>query len=452
MLRNTPATHAFLLLSALAGVGLFQGGCEGTSSGVDNPSVAVSFRDDAGTAARVTGDLNVYAYDQNPAIDPQPLWTVQVRNSALATLTGDDFDRINTAASKVAASKAAAAAKRSAGSLAETDKPIRFNLSFKGQSRTGAVVFDLLYDPSAKAFSNYGDGQVVGIDIRPKALARYQARLARTGLHLDGVNRVYIPGTDFSATLTDSGFAFDGLPEGTFPLRVMAQDGRILEVKETLDTKVSLEYTCDPVPVDSVKPLPIPDPTFSVDAGPRREVPLGSPVTVEAKVIGVDAHDPRLHVLWTFMKDSLSQNAVIKNGATLVPTFGLMSGEGTYAFQLAATVGTTTVYDTLELVAVQPMVARPRVIKPAPLEIVPTGKPYRIQWQMPRKGPVTIQFQKIGSGDWATIVSDFTNLDSIQVYPWTPEPIRSGDTCLIRIVPAPPDTQMAVMEKPFILH
>src|SRR3954471_1438916 len=71
----------------------------GTSSGVDNPSLTVSFAS-SGTAARVTGDLNVYTADQNPAIDPEPLATIKIKNSAFTVLTGDDFRRAQQTAAK----------------------------------------------------------------------------------------------------------------------------------------------------------------------------------------------------------------------------------------------------------------------------------------------------------------------------------------------------------------
>jgi hypothetical protein len=441
----TPFPLRALVLAVLALVPLFQGGCEGTSSGVDNPSLTVSFRDDAGTAARVTGDLNVYDLDQNPALDPQPLWTVQVRNSALATLTGTDFDRILSAAGKRAAAKISASARTATSEIV----PQEFNLAFQGQSLTGDVAFNFRYDGSA--FYRIGDGKVDGLDMHPKTLVRYQARLSRTGLGLDGVTRVFIPGTEFSATLTDSGFTFEGLPQGDFPLRVLAQDGRILAVKESLDTRTSREFTCDPHPIDSVPPLVAPEPVFTVDAGGRREALLETPTVLEAKVAGVDPKDARLHFLWTFLPDTIGQHVGIKTPTSLISTVQLMSGEGTYSFEISVTLGTKTVRDTLQFVATRPAIPRPRIVRPAPDEIVPTGKPYKVQWQLPTRGAVEISLQIAPGGDWRVLVGDFKTADSVQVYPWTPPLELSGDTCKIQ-VRSLQDSAIAVSEKPFILH
>jgi hypothetical protein len=452
--RNMHDTRRILAglpaLLALACAALFHGGCEGTSSGVDNPSLTVGFRDDAGTAARVTGDLNVYAHDQNPAVDPQPLWTVQVRNSALASLTGEDFERI-AAASKVAA-KLSASASPATGSAAAADTAIRFNLTFKGQTLIGAVAFGLAYDRGRKTFSDGEGGNIEGLDLHPKALVRYQARLSRTNLQIDGVNRVYIPGTNFSATLTDSGFTFEDLPEGEFPLRLLAQDGRILAVRESLDTRVTREFTCNPVPVDTISPLPVPVPDFSVEAGPRREVSPETAPFAEARVAGVDPKDPRLHFLWRFLPDSSSQKAVIKDPASPVTTLQLLSGEGIYHFEIAVTLGTKTAYDTLELVATRPpAIIHPRIIRPFADEVVPAGKPYQIQWLLPSKGPVSVEIRTWPDGPWTVIVPQYLSPDSLPVYTWTPDLALRNDTLLIQ-VRSLHDTGLAVSEKPFFVR
>ncbi len=79
---RTPAHFITWAASCLlASVGLLGTGCEGTSSGVDNPGVTdltISFRDSEGAAMRVTGVVDVYAVYQNPSVDPRPLATVRV--------------------------------------------------------------------------------------------------------------------------------------------------------------------------------------------------------------------------------------------------------------------------------------------------------------------------------------------------------------------------------------
>jgi hypothetical protein len=53
---------------ALQSCGLRGDDVTGTSSGVDNPKIAVAFTDSLGTSARISGTLSLYSQDQNPAL------------------------------------------------------------------------------------------------------------------------------------------------------------------------------------------------------------------------------------------------------------------------------------------------------------------------------------------------------------------------------------------------
>jgi hypothetical protein len=96
---------------------------KGGSSGVDNPEITVAFFDAAGKALRVTGDLNIYAADQNPAVDATPLITRTLKSYALIKLDGNSFENLMAAASKstsLSKTSGASAAGRAAGDAAGT--------------------------------------------------------------------------------------------------------------------------------------------------------------------------------------------------------------------------------------------------------------------------------------------------------------------------------------------
>ena len=64
------------------------GDLAGTSSGVDNPKIIVSFRDSVGKPMRVTGTLSLFVADQNPAVDAVPIIALNVNNSSYQMFSG----------------------------------------------------------------------------------------------------------------------------------------------------------------------------------------------------------------------------------------------------------------------------------------------------------------------------------------------------------------------------
>lgn len=436
-------------------------GCEGTSSGVDNPGVAemtVTFRSSDGAAARVSGDLDVYGKDQNPAVHPEPLATVKVQGSSFTTLTGEDFERIYSAGKIAAATKRSAAAAPGATPSA-VDSPVAFNVVFRSDAKTGTLSFGLVYHPKRKAFLR--DGRALArLDLSPKALQRYRARLARETLHGD-LGRVYIPGTPYQATLDDTGFVFEDLPEGVFPVRLLNAEGRIYPVRESLDTKVARVFTAGLVPVgtlDTVDTL-TPPVRFEVFAGGIQEAAVGILTVLEAKILGLDSTDRRISALWRPIKPNPADTAVRIANPTSLLTQVKFSAPGAYAIELAVTVGSVTLKDTAQIrVREAPLPTRPRVLQPRVKDSLMLGVPTQISWEMPVAGFATVELSLSGGLDWQVIAKEVASNQGITAHRWTPDPaLPASHTCLIRVHLLPKDTSavrdpmLATMEGPFLL-
>ena len=449
--------HHPYLLAALAAIAL--AGCgdnrlAGTSSGVDNPQLTVAFRDGDGTALRVTGDLNIYAQDQNPAVDPQPLWTIKLKSTSLTNLSAEDIARINASgAAKVAVAKVSAVSNIVVADSA-ADSSLSFNLQLKTEEGTGLLTFGLTYNPETKKFTNVDGSKLSRLDMQPKPLVRFVAQVSKVAV--DGlVNRIYIPGTPFQATLVDSGFVFEDLPEGKFPLRLLDGEGRIFTVAESLDTKTEKIFTPSIESVTKLDSLHIArlDSGFAIMAGPNRDAFLGVSSLLEAKVLNADPKSPRLSILWReiFLKsDSAVRHALITN-PTSPRTEVRFPVEGVYQFEVTGTLGLITKRDTLVVSVHQaPPPPHPRIVQPMPAEVMIPGQPYKIMWEMPIKTPVNLRFSPNSGEKWLVLAEKFVNPDGVPVFSWIPPPELAGSKlCLIEIRSSEDTTMVAIMDGPF---
>jgi hypothetical protein len=451
-------------LIALAAACLMPG-CEGTSSGVDNPGLAeltVNFRDGEGSPMRVTGDLDVFSADQNPALDPAPLATIRVRSTSFTNLTGEDFARIH-AASKRAATRAAKravpagpAAKRSAAAesaSAGSAEPMEFNLVFRGDARIGFLASGLLFDPEAQAFLG-GEGRLTRLDARPKPLVRYRSRIVLAAVHGD-IGRVFIPGTPFQATLTDSGFVFEGLPEGAFELRLVDGGGRIYAVKETLDTRASqalTSFTADTGAVSRLDPADtsVTPAELRIDAGTQIDAFVNVVTSLRARVFGADSLNPRIAYLWRQLSGPV--RAHVEN-STSAETRAKFPAEGVYAIEASAALGAASARDTLYVhVREAQAPARPRVVQPAPGDSLKAGAAANIAWEMPVKGAATIELSRTGGITWDTLARRVESFQGLSRWSWTPaDSLGASRDCLIRVRLDGSDSLVAVMAGPFTL-
>jgi hypothetical protein len=325
---------------------------------VDNPSLILGFTDANGAPVTLTGTASLFAADQNPALDPSPLATLKIENSDSLLLLGSDVTRSRSLA------KAAASGVRSA------DTAVVFNLLLRGDSGAGFFVAGLVYNPKAKAFFGRRGDSLRSLAVRPRPLIRYQATLMRPDGATDtgkAFGRVYIPGSPFRAVLVDSLFVFPELPQGIFPLRMLAEDGRVFAVRESLNTQSAMNFTATPTPLDRIPPDPA-TPAFMLNAGPDREAFLGGSNFLQAKIMGVEDTDARLSVLWKQIHergDTSAHRALLVSPTTLY-TEVKFPAEGVYRFAVAATVGLRTLRDTVLISVRKQPIPAPRIIQPKP--------------------------------------------------------------------------------------
>ncbi len=454
---------AGLLAALLAAPALFVSGCEGTSSGVDNPGVAeltVDFRDAKGAEISVSGDLDVFAKDQNPALYPEPLATVKVRNASHTVLYGEDFDRIRgkvDAPTKRSAASASVAAGKTGAATTAADGPFDFNVVFRGKSGIGTLAYGLSYDPKDRAFTLSGAG-LARIVLRPGPVARYAARLQRAPVHGD-LGRVFIPGSPFLSAFADSGFVLESLPEGVFDLRLLTGDGSIYAVKESLDTRVSRTYTASPEPlghIDSSDIMARPVP-FTVKAAGPPEAFVNTPAPFDARIVASEPMDHRASFRWRQI-DSLTapglvriKNPAVKGAEITFPA------EGIYTLEASVTIGVTTMRDTLFQKVRTPPLPKPRIVYPHPNDSLVAGTSYMLSWEMPAAGAATVELSRSGGGadTWEMLVQDLQSGQGLSFLPWVPaDSLAPSPACLLRVrlkVGDVLDSLVAVSDKPFAL-
>lgn len=459
---RAPAWTAFLGALALFAASCSDNQVAGTSSGVDNPALTVSFAS-SGAAARVTGDLSVYAADQNPAVDSKPLVTINVKNSAFTLISGDDFRRARQEGAKRAAAKSAAVV----GATGAGDRTV-FNLVLTTDDKNGGIEFGLVYDSAARVFTRR-DSSVKSVALETKPLVRYQARVAKEPVHGDNC-RIYVPGTPYLATLVDSQFVFVDLPQGVLPLRLIGADGGIYPVPDSLNTADSGHiYHPSSTPTGSIDTLPPADslPDFTITAPDSFEAFVEGKTYLEAKVTAIPAADPRLSVLWKSLPDSgrvpdsLHHDSHPVNppppellSPTSLRTEVRFHDGGIYRFLVSATLGSRTRSDSV-LVSVRHLPPPvPAILQPDSGDTLILLKPYTVQWQMPGTGPYSIEVSTNSGEKWTVLSSGYMLSNGLQIFPWTPsQDLGTSDRCLLRISDMKDTTQRAVSRGYFhLLH
>jgi hypothetical protein len=408
-MKPIPFARALALSSALSIPALFLSSClDGTSSGWDNPTV-VSFVDASGGPQMVSGELEIFSADQNPAIFPSPLARIRIMGASSTQLTQKDFERMQ----------------------GESAEGLHFNLVFEGDSGTGALAMGLEYHSGAVTGKDISKSH---LEMTVQPLVRYQAKLALKPVHGD-LGRAYVPGTAYQATLDDGAFTFDGLPADKLPLALLNSDGYIFAVKEPLDTRIGKVYTPAItstgrlIPGDNGPKITI----FQVDAGAARETLVGVANSIDASLIKTDASDPRLSILWRQIGKRDTANVRIAD-PTRLKTSVTFSSDGVYRIEVNVTLVTFTAKDTLTF-SVHGITtpALLTVTQPKPGDSLIAGKEYVISWENPMPGPMTILFSSNGGAAWDTLAQHYAGGNGFPVFLWTPPQNKATKAGLIEV-------------------
>lgn len=428
-------------------------GCEGGSTGVDNPGMAelpVEFRDDAGGSVPVRGALEIYDRDHDPAVDSAPLLRLDMEDETGAKLTAGDFDRILAARS----SKRSAAWKRSAAAdPVASDTLIRFNLVFRSASGSGAVAAGLSYDPGLHRFFPEAAG-AKSVRMLPKPLLRFAASLHREAVH--GVlGRIVLPGTPFQATLVDSDFVLKGLPEGRFPARLLSADGYLYAVRESLDTRAGRAFTAAPDPIGRIEAVN-PPVGFGVEAGTPLSTYAGQEIGIQGLLSGADSNDTRVSILWRFLDKAPGDSARIVDATRLGTSIRFPAAPG-YSLELTATFGAVTVRDTLAINVSPPLSSNPpKFLAPQPGDTLVQGQLVKVNWAYAPVGRVRLEVSYQGKdgldGTWSLVADSIVNDSDVGGCLWTPPPPSSSSyRGTLRLKAIPSDTVLAQMLGPVTL-
>ena len=385
----------------------------GTSSGWDNPSARVAFVKAPGRPQKVSGELQIFAANQNPAIDPNPLARIRIKDTSSINLMPQDFERVLAAGDTGATTLMPTLSANQNGPSSQ----LRFTLVFAGDSSTGAVAMGLLY----------ASGKVTGtgvtqarLEMLPQPLVRYEGRVALDAVHGE-LGRVYVPGTAYQATLDNGHFVFTDLPPTLLPINVLSDAGYIFPVAESLDTRADTPYEVALVPADSLPVLPVPQGTkLHLTPGADREAHVGDVNVLEASLVNEDSSDARLSILWRQIDGQDTANVKIGNPTRLSTSVTFLA-EGAYRFQVNVTLLKTTVRDTVRFtVRSVTMPVGLRLVQPKPGDSLVAGKEHDIFWEMPSVAPVTLLYSPDGGVSWDTLAQHFSGKGGSTVFPWTP--------------------------------
>jgi hypothetical protein len=218
------ASLQILLLHFAFFISIFLAGCLGGSDGVENPKLTFNGQSDDGSA--VTGlRVAIYAKNQDPVRVPE-LMRLDVSGHK-ASFSPEDIAFILHAADTVFDFNVVLIS----GERETFSSGYRLRVSGKrmGFSRVG---------PDAKPLDG-GYGSVVETMVLRKAVQGFSGKVGKVGAAL-GLDYVFVPGSPYHATVTDSAFTVARMAPGIFDLVGADQDSskffRSVDSLNTADT------------------------------------------------------------------------------------------------------------------------------------------------------------------------------------------------------------------------
>lgn len=427
---------ALALGLGLASFSLHIQSCSGNTTGVDNPGVSelpIRFFSEAGEPTSVTGELEIYAKDQNPIVKPLPLLRRAISQNHQTLLLAEDFDTLTD----------------SLGLLG--DSALQFNVLFRSTEQTGAFVSGFTYLPAQNAFV-HEKASNPRLVMQPRPLITYTARVQRETIHGD-LGRIYLAGTPFWSTVIDSQCNFSNITQGQYVMRYLHAEGQVFAVKESLDTRVNTTATITNSIIDSLIPGDT-LPRFSIDAGPDQTHSFGDFIKLNGQIIGIDTNDTSLSIVWSPLWSIGTNSDWIENREKLNSRV-FFYNRGQYELELAATLGTQILRDTVRInIAPGTDTLRTRFVYPKTVQSIPSDTLFQVEWWPAWKGQVRLEYALVNDSpeNWLAVLGQQTSKDSAFAFTWTSPPVFNQATpCLLRLRDLLSDSLLAQTLVPFYL-
>jgi hypothetical protein len=170
-------------------------------------------------------------------------------------------------------------------------------------------------------------------------------------------------------------------------------------------------------------------------------------------LLNADPGDSRIAILWRLLRSQSADSARITEPTRLDAQILFPTG-GSYAVELSASLGATTVRDTAKYTVTS-------VVSPAPAKFtvplagdsLPQGRLLKIAWDSPLSGKARLEYNYKDGAELNWVLA----VDSVAISPggnsvlWNSPVIGAVTPCLLRLRMLPSDSILAQTQAPFYL-
>jgi hypothetical protein len=248
-MKQGKGLRALIIASVAALIGCGDPKVAGGSDDVENPALTIALRDSTGSG--IQGEVQIYARLQNPTLDSLPVLKVQAVQG-LVTI----HDTVLFAA------MAEAKARGMAWPNVDT---VAFNWVAQNPQAQGEAFVDgfvlVRLDAEHHRFaagSSGGNGLTIiganakgGLEVAavlPEARSGVAGNVGQAGQAAEGLglSKVFVAGSPYVAAIGPDGhFAFARMAKGSYALKAQAEDGKVYEAPNLLNTDAALPYIAE---------------------------------------------------------------------------------------------------------------------------------------------------------------------------------------------------------------
>ncbi len=209
----------------------------GTTVGVDNPEIKLSFKDSLGTLA-FSGKVAVYQSASNPILNNNPVFSQMLTKDSSLIIRKENLSY-------------------NSGSSAE------YNIFILSENNTGAVIQTLKYDSVQNTFL-LGKKKTSEIVANIKPIQSYRGSIQlnqpqETPLY------AFLPGSPYYSVVTNKQFFFPAIPHSSYKLQVISSTYKVYQTDKEIkpNDSLSLKATKKIEELDSI-PLQLPSPKLKI--------------------------------------------------------------------------------------------------------------------------------------------------------------------------------------------